>query len=529
MINDSEIFKSVNLGSSAFEAPLLSAQHFTHEPSKSPRALYRRFPNPQSWIKRGPFSTVSLLALAACGGGGSDGENSQGTGSPSLAPSKQLITLSLWNPEDQAYIPYCCNTVGTQAVEISPGRQMYFVHLMFDVPAGADGSIPNQSNLLIFEIGENGLALYDQRVIQGSGLMHFGDLDADGVLELVMTLAGEDGRTITEASTAQKQNLVYDATGKSILYFGSPSWSHGGAVIDLDYDGRPEIIDAYFHGDGATVYDGQSLEALQTGSVFDAGPGMNAFGFGNVDNDQLLEFFQRHEDVVGDLSITGRIFEVRPGLDFSIQQEFFLGTYNADLVPFVSWNGDPDNPLMVRTGEFLGVQFGTYQSWYTALADLDGDGDADIVEILSFSELTMTDEGYYVQGENSLKLMTIENIDGAFSQSGAKLTSLPFDAAPHGSMLFDFDLDGDLDIWFNVTDNINGSGYDLSDRIYLNDGSGKFFSLSPDADFAFSEDFTRNGSYSPIEIDGETYLVGLSSDVFGGGLSTLVIPISAVI
>lgn len=484
------------------------------------------------------FGIVSIaVALSACtegdsSGGGSDnsheGESLLDGNTPAPTAIIQPLSLDLYNPSDRDFIPYN-NVVATEVVEVSPNQFLHFFNVLLDVESSSGNEIPNKSNLVILELDEAGISIFDHQTINGNALMHFGDLNRDGVISLVMTLAGEDGRILFEPQQAQMQNLIYDVSTKTITYFGEPSWSHGGAIVDLTGDGFPEIIDSYFYGLGSTIYDGRTLEVKKNGSVFEAGPGMNAFAFGDINNDGNLNFYQRVEDRYDENSdnlIVGTVYQVNPDFNFPILQEFVLGSFSGPSVPFVSWNGDPQNPDVRVMGDFLGVEFGEYQSWYSALADLNGNGYLDILEILSFSSFFDSGEGYFVEGENQWKILIVFNADGSFLAENAKLIDLPFSGAHHGSMLFDFNLNGHLDLYFNISDNNNGEGFKINDRIYLNDGSGNFSKLSDDIVFDFDPYFTRNGSYSPVRIGEETYLSGLSSDVFGNDLSALLIPIS---
>lgn len=497
-----------------------------NDKTKCSAQLYQ--PNIKSSPKRVFSSTLIGFFLGACRSGN---ETYNSTPIDTIKNQPTPLSLDLYNPSGKIFTPY--NFVnGTQVVEVSPGRFMHFITVMLDVDKNVDIDFPNKSNLILLEINEGKLSLYDHVVINGNGgIMHFGDFNNSGTKSLVQFLAGEDGRIIVDDDQMEMQNIIYDIEDKSVTYFGFSSWSHGGAVIDLNGDGSLEIIDAYFGGDGSTIYNGTTLEPIVRGSIFEAGPGMNAFTFGDVTNDGMLNFYQRIEDRYsddGEKLIVGTIYNIKPDFEFEIAQEVVLGSFSGPSVKFVSWNGNPDSPDIRVLGDFLGIQFGEYQSWYTAIADINGDGSADIVELLSFSTLVDTGKGYFVEGSTEWKLMIIFNDNGDFSTENVKIIDIPH-SAYHGSMLFDFNLDGHLDLFLNISNSDSGAGYPINDRIYLNDGSGNFIKLSDDIDFAFDANFTRNGSYSPVRIGDETYLSGISSDVFGQDLSAMLIPISDVL
>jgi hypothetical protein len=404
---------------------------------------------------------------------------------------------------------------------------------MFDVPLTTGEEAANKSNLLVFEIINGVLELIDQSVILGNGGgFHFGDISGDETKEAVMLLAGEDGRMIDGAASVKKQNLIIDLVNGTETYFGVPSWSHGGAMVDLTGDGKSEIIDAYFYDDGSRIYDGRTLEIIQSGSVFSAGPGPNSFAFADVDLDGRQDFYQRFEDRYSENSenlILGRVHSIEQNLLFPVTQEFILGSFDGPTVPYVSWNGNPESPDAYVMGNFLNVQFGAYGSWYTAVEDLNGDSFPDIFEIIGFTTFHDTGLGYYVDGDMELKILTILSDDGAFYSENARLIDLPFSGSHHGNKLFDFNKDGHLDVYFSISDNTNGEGYKISDRIYLNDGEGNFSKISSSVDFGIPDEITRNGSYTPVEFDGETYLVGITSGVNGESLSTIILPISEVL
>lgn len=480
--------------------------------------------------------TMLTIGVSGCGGSSSKSTLDGSVDVPNLETASRAfienISLDLYNPASRKFIPYCCNVVGTEVVEVQENRFLHFINIMLDVDSSSGLEVPNQSNLIILEIGIAGMSIFDQQVINGNALMHFGDLNGDGVISLIMTLAGEDGRILSDDDQVKKQNLVYDVMLKTVTYFGEPSWSHGGAVIDLTGDGFPEIIDAYFKADGSTIYDGRTLLVKQSGSIFEAGPGMNAFDFGDINNDGILNFYQRVEGrQIGSTEnlIVGNVYDINSDLSFNIISSISFGSFSDETVPFVSWNGDVNNPSERTFGNFMGFEFGAYQSWYTKLSDINSDGFLDIVEILSFSKLLDTGDGYFVEGGNEWKLLVVLNEDGDLIIDNARLVDLPFSGAHHGSTLFDFNMDGHPDLYFNISGNESGQGFKINDRIYLNDGVGNFSKLSDDIIFDFDPNFTRNGSYSPVRLDSETYLSGLSSDGFGNNLSYLLIPVSEVL
>lgn len=185
-------------------------------------------------------------------------------------------------------------------------------------------------------------------------------------------------------------------------------------------------------------------------------------------------------------SYTGILFEDRitENQEFNIQD--FIYAYNGGGVAIGDINGDglPDiyftapqlgNRLYLNKGnlkfEDISVKAGVYDtsgiSFGVTMADVNGDGRIDI----------------YVCKQNRPNALYINNGDMTFTDR-AKEYGVDWDKSSTQAAFFDYDRDGDLDLYIATNGDARGENYTrkgISDRLYRNNGDGTFTNVSEQA------------------------------------------------
>ncbi len=143
--------------------------------------------------------------------------------------------------------------------------------------------------------------------------------------------------------------------------------------------------------------------------------------------------------------------------------------------------------------------------WHgTYVADYDGDGDEDLL---------MTSHGIGTQdntGKNALFRndgdRTFTEVSGAAGLDGGWHGR--FTRELHGASWFDYDHDGDLDLYFPNTDSIvSDTAYHGYDEIYRNNGDGTFSNRSAALGLPQIDHGRRGGIAADIDRDGDLDLV----------------------
>ncbi len=129
-------------------------------------------------------------------------------------------------------------------------------------------------------------------------------------------------------------------------------------------------------------------------------------------------------------------------------------------------------------------------SFHIALGDVDGDGDLD---------------AYFARGvDSSIDMLYLNDGQGNFSDSGQRLDS----SRGGGVSLGDLDGDGDLDA-FVANGDFLGGARNQPDRVYLNDGTGKF----TDSGQRLGTSLSRKVELADLDGDGD-----LDAFVTNGGI-----------
>jgi len=349
------------------------------------------------------------------------------------------------------------NVVGVFGAGLSPG-----------FPSGIDVSDVLAEGAIVGASGTNaepstpidivsGIALFtnlsDPRVVATSAA-RFSDVDGDGDMEIVTANRGGE-------------NMVFDvtSTGESsvVQAFGGATESTALDLGDIDNDGDVDLVVVNYGGEDILYLNG---DGVFTASGTAISPSFNSVDvdFGYIDSDGLLDVVVT-TDVVG---IGNRVY-INSGNNTFVdtQQNIGIGASQASALGDIDGDGDTDI-VVVNFGEndqiFLNngqgvfnattINFGAAEgeSSDVALGDIDQDGDMDIlVTSLSFTE---PEKIFRNQGNLSFIEEQLFDFEGLIVQDG---------------LFEDLDSDGDLDIVLAVVAQ--------GPRVFYNSGAGRFDDL----------------------------------------------------
>lgn len=325
---------------------------------------------------------------------------------------------------------------------------------------------------------------FDRNAISG---MDQADLNGDGTLDLVVSglvfdwLPSQSYQQLVNVTLGNPDGTFGEAITVGELPANGSSKYSTLRVADFDNDGHFDILTTdretsimyFLRGDGQGDFADAVAMTLAT----------NLYNFKSVDLDQD-----------GNLDLVGMS---------STQKElgYMLGGGDGTFDDFATVYGDPAGPLI---SSFIGPA----RSY--AVADMDGDGDRDIV-LGDFGELSIT----------------VMSNDGALGFSvAATLDAIsPFypyaSPGPPGQMFAvfvgDFNGDSHEDIAYGSRDGSSGRSGGLG--VYLGDGSGANFTYQDGADAIvnFPDNAAGNGDPVDIDNDGDLDIVVASSS--GGNSS----------
>lgn len=266
----------------------------------------------------------------------------------------------------------------------------------------------------------------------------WGDYDNDHFLDIFTTSSGQNYLLHNEAGTG------FTKTDLIPMEEGRPGRTEAAAWGDLNNDGYLDLYVANYE-DGAVMRGQCGKDRLL----------INQGGVGFLDNGTAL-------GVVSEESMCGR------GVSWSDLngdgwQDIMVSNYRLD--PNFLWLNQGDG-LFVDVAELAGVQGHEVNGAYghsigSVSGDLDGDGDLDLFtsnlahpRSLEYSDQSM------VLLNNGARLMKFTN---RFTESG-----IAFDETSSDPLLFDADLDGDLDLY------VTSVYSNRSSHLYINDGKGRF-------------------------------------------------------
>ena len=272
--------------------------------------------------------------------------------------------------------------------------------------------------------GQFGAVLSNTTVADAPGEMAIGDLNGDGKLDVA--LASHDSYGVVLLTGDGKGGLAQAPASPIVMKLGRHPHTHGLAVADINRDNKLDLLTcnnadndiSLALGDGR----GNFSRAPQT---FPVGPSPYPFAVGDVNNDGW-------PDIVATASATGP--SRREQLPLSRALTLLLSDGKGGLTP---------HQLPLRTGE----------SWFAAIADVNGDGKPDIVAT-----------------HHELNAITVLLGDGRGGFTEANGSPFDFGVSLFNLIITDVNRDGRMDI-------VATSGNSL--RVLLGDGRGAFNPEAP--------------------------------------------------
>ena len=264
------------------------------------------------------------------------------------------------------------------------------------------------------------------------------DYDNDGDLDLATTHYNLPAQLVERETEVLWRNDngvftdVSQAAGITAAYGGAKAWSFTPNFADIDNDGDPDLLLAADFGTSRVFKNnGDGTFSDATTAVIDDENGMGA-AIGDYDNDGDLDWF-------------------------------VSSIFDADGVAGANW-GISGNRLYQNdgTGTFLdvtdaaGVREG-FWGWGSSFVDLNNDGDLDLLHVNGADLMIGLDDKFRADPTR----LFVANGDGTFLESSADL-GLFDDGLGLGVVCFDYDQDGDLDIFV--------WNYGQPPSLYRNDG-----------------------------------------------------------
>ncbi|HKG80604.1 MAG TPA: VCBS repeat-containing protein [Pyrinomonadaceae bacterium] len=267
--------------------------------------------------------------------------------------------------------------------------------------------------------GQFGAAFSNTTLAEAPGDMALGDLNGDGKLDIAVT--SHDSYGVVMLTGDGKGGLVKAPASPIVMKLGQHPHTHGLAVADINRDNKLDLITCNNADNDISLALGDGRgNFMRVPQSFPVGPSPYPFAVGDVNNDGWL-------DIVATASATGP--SRREQLPSSRALTLLLSDSKGGLSP---------HQLPLRTGE----------PWFAAIADLNGDGRADIVAT-----------------HHDQNAMTVMIGDGSGGFTEANGSPFDFGVSLFHLIIADVDRDGKTDI-------VATSGTSL--RVLLGDGRGAF-------------------------------------------------------
>ncbi len=340
--------------------------------------------------------------------------------------------------------------------------------------------------------------------LYGSGLA-VGDIDNDGDIDLYVTNYGPNVLYVNNGD-----GTFTDATVKSGTL--SPLWSTGAAFADINGDGLLDLyVSSYLYYDPrvhkACTGNPKKIPGYCHPNKFDGAPDSLYLNLGGA----------RFKDIskAARVAVSGRILSKGLGVlptDYNRdgRVDFLIAN---DSVPNFLWRNLGQNQfedVALEAGVALNASAQAEACMGVDGGDINGDGLIDYI-VTNFSE--ETDTIYTAEGDGFFA-------DGSARAGLAELTYLPLG---FGVKLFDFDLDGDLDLYIargHILDNVEGLNpgtqlsYKQSDQLLENDGAGKFRDISLASSSWFKvKAVGRGAAFADYDNDGDVDIFVVNGDV----------------
>jgi hypothetical protein len=328
----------------------------------------------------------------------------------------------------------------------------------------------------------------------GCGLA-IGDIDNDGDTDLYVTNVGPNTLYLNNGD-----GTFQDATAESGL--AAPLWSSSAAFADINNDGLLDLyVASYLYYDPnvhkACTGNAKKIPGYCHPNKFDGAPDYLFLNLGN----------HRFRDISKEagVAISGRILAKGLGVlptdfDRDGRVDFFIAN---DSVPNFLWRNLGNGKFEDAALE-AGVALNTNGLPTAAMGidggDVNGDGHMDYM-VTNFSE--ESDSLFLGEG------------NGFFTESSirAGLAEVSFIPLSFGMKFFDFDLDGDLDIYIatgHILDNVEilhpGTQlrYGQPDQLLENDGKGHFTEIGASSGACFRDALVgRAAAFADYDGDGD--------------------------
>lgn len=324
----------------------------------------------------------------------------------------------------------------------------------------------------------------------------FGDVDGDSDQDVLLTGLNSLGEFITKLYTNDGNGIFAEATETPF----DEVWLSSIAFGDVDGDGDEDVVISGqdMNGQGTTnLYenDGDGIFTKVIGTPFQ-GVFQGSIAFADVDGDNYLDLLVTGSNT--DLDLIAELYLNDGTGSFAISEGTpFQGVVSSDIA-FSDVNGDGDQDVLITgyisvgystnlylndgSGNFTlsdSQNFDEIANGSVAFADIDGDGDADVLitgEIntpIPIAQLYLNDGiGIFTISDNST-----------------------FYGVAYSSVAFaDIDGDGDQDVFITGL----GNGY-YSSKIYMNNGNVSFSEVTGSC-----FEGVVNGFLAFAELDGDT-------------------------
>ena len=302
--------------------------------------------------------------------------------------------------------------------------------------------------------GQFGATLSNTILPEAPGEMALGDLNGDGKLDVA--IASHDSYGVVLLTGDGKGGLAIAPTSPIVMKLGQHPHTHGLAVADINRDNKLDLITCNNADNDISVAFGDGRGSFtRAAQSFPVGPSPYPFAVGDVNNDGWL-------DIVATATATG------PSRREQLPLSRALTLLLAD-----GKGGFSSHQLPLRTGE----------PWFAAIADLNGDGKADIIA---------------THHEQSALTVLIGDGRGGFTEANGS----PFDfgVSLYQLIIADVDRDATMDI-------VATSGNSM--RVLLGDGRGAFkptasIPVGPGAWRIAAADLNADGSVDVVTSNSES-------------------------
>ncbi|NNM16548.1 MAG: T9SS type A sorting domain-containing protein [Bacteroidia bacterium] len=350
------------------------------------------------------------------------------------------------------------------------------------------------------------------------GSISFADINGDGDEDVLITGI----YSVTGGTSAYLYSN--DGSGNYTLMSGTPfDGVPGGGIAfaDVEGDGDQDVLITGLNNSGsyiAKLYnnDGNGNYTLVSGTPFD-GVRSGSIAFADVDGDGDQDVLITGEDSL--LSYTAKLYSNDGSGNYTLVSGTpFDGVINSSIA-IADIDGDGDQDVLITglnnmlaiisklysndgSGNYTlvsGTPFDGVIGSSIAFADADGDGDEDVL----------------ITGENNSGSYIAKLYHNDGSGNYTLVSGTPFDGARYGSMAF-ADIDGDMDQDVLITGENNTGTY--VSKLYSNDGSGNYTLVSGTP---FNGVQGASIAFADVDGDGDEDVLIIGRDNLGNYISKL--------